>query len=141
MAKTINPPMAVSLVSVTQHWGGAVRCWDDGMGQLWLYQDAGGTLGVVRAQTWEDAYDCVLDEILTPIPADEVAEAYGFPDQAALDAAIAAGAEPELVEGYQYQSNATGTGIVPIDLNGELLEPLTVERVRQMDLRVKLSAS
>ena len=41
---------------------------------------------------------------------------------------------PELVEGYSYQSNATGTGIVAHDLNGEQLEPLTVDLLERLEI-------
>jgi len=122
-----------------------VKFWDDGIGRLWLYRSADFDMGVVRAQTFEDAYDCVLDEILRPIDQDEVPEAYGFygPNkQAELDAAVEKAKEsgdyPELVEGFMYQPNSTGTGIVSISLNGECLEPLTDELLKECHLHVEI---
>lgn len=122
-----------------------VRFWDDGIGPLWLYRSADGDMGIVRAQTFEDAYDCVLDEILKPIPADEVPEAYGFygpnkQDDLAIaeTAARITNEYPELVEGFQYQPNGTGTGIVSICLNGECLEPLTDELLKECHLHVEI---
>ena len=124
--KTISPPMSTTIVSATSRFDHPIRFWDDGMGPLWLYRDAGGTIGIVRAQTWEDAYECVLDEILQPISVEDAKEAF---DE-----------NGELMEGYQFQPNSTGTGIVSIDLNGEQLEPLTVDLLRRMEIKVKLSA-
>lgn len=112
----------------------AVRFWDDGFGPLWIYRDAGGLIAIVRARVWMDAYESVLDEILAPIPPEDVHEAYDFRSNAELDAAVKAGKEPILIEGYEYQPNATGTGIVSIDLNGEYLEPLTKKLVKELGL-------
>lgn len=43
---------------------------------------------------------------------------------------------PELVEGYRHQSNATGSGIVSYDLNGESLELLTLELAERLELQI-----
>lgn len=40
----------------------------------------------------------------------------------------------DLIEGYEHQSNATGTGIVSIDLNGESLELLTPELLLRLEI-------
>ncbi len=40
------------------------RFWDDGFGPVWRYAETMGTLGVVRARTWDDAWNCVVDEIM-----------------------------------------------------------------------------
>jgi len=40
----------------------------------------------------------------------------------------------DLVEGYRYQSNATGTGVVSFDLNGEQLELLTPQLAKDLGL-------
>ena len=60
-----------SLVSVTNSYGRLINIYDDGYGPLWVYRTAGGIDGVVRAMTWNDAYECVLDEILKPISAED----------------------------------------------------------------------
>jgi hypothetical protein len=77
-----------------------LEVYDDAWwGKLWVYGDEFGATHVVRAQSSDDALDCIYD-LLTPIPEDELDEA--FPE----------GPEGDLAEGYQFQSNATGTGIV-----------------------------
>lgn len=40
------------------------RTWDAGFGPLWVYEEPFGILGVIRAKTWEEAYECALDEIM-----------------------------------------------------------------------------
>ena len=110
-------------------YGNAIPVWDDGFGPLWVYRDEMGIVGIVRAQTWHDALDCAYDELLKPIADDEIPEAYGFDSQAALDAAVALARDgrceyPDLDEGYSYQSNSTGNGIVAPSYN-EALDELT----------------
>ena len=110
----------------TRH-GSPIQAYDDGYGSLWVYRDSMGITGIVRAQTWDDAYEIVLDEFLKPIDQGEVHEAYGFDTPADFHAALEGGESDQvaLVEGYHYQPNATGTGIVATDLNGEALDRLT----------------
>lgn len=43
---------------------------------------------------------------------------------------------PDLVEGYTYQSNSTGTGVVAHDLNGETLDALTLELANHLELHI-----
>ena len=118
---------------IVSQYGREIRFWDDGFGPLWVYRESLGRLGYVRALTWEEAYECVLDEILDPIPVSELHEAYGFDSQAEFEEAVNTRPETmELCEGYQYQSNSTGTGIVAIDLNGESLDLLTPELLSQI---------
>ena len=44
-----------------------VRTWDCGRGAAWVYMQSCGpfmeVVGVVRAETWEEAYDAAIDEI------------------------------------------------------------------------------
>ena len=155
-----------SLESVASEYGTPIRTYDDGYGPLYVYRTSLGVTGIVRAQTWHDAYDCVLDDILTPIDASEIPDAYGAfeylrdhptlgqfwrksadghssswklkrvtPSQLAAEIfacrSKSAEFQPELQEGYQYQPNATDTGIVSIDLNGESLDLLTPEFIER----------
>lgn len=147
------------LVKAVNEYGQEIKTYDDGFGPLWVFQQSWGISGLVRAQSWESAYEIVEDYILAPISAEDVIEAYGyyvvpeFPLQkdkgkwfahedqnivplAQFDNEADARTfcsqqintlEVELVEGYSYQSNATDTGIVQHDLNGEQLERVTAE--------------
>lgn len=56
----------------------AIPIYDDCSGQLWVHRNEYGVCRVIRAGSWEDAYDIVLDES-PPIPLEDVPEAYnGF---------------------------------------------------------------
>lgn len=122
---------------------------DDGWGQLYLAGMEYGAMHLIRATSWESAYEAWVDE-LPPVPDDEIHEAYGLNSAEELAAIVAViedsatdaqrrtvqaildsnrymewnGNKPESVddvieyplpiEGYRYQSNATGTGIVNV---------------------------
>ena len=47
--------------------------------------------------------------------------------------------ELDLVEGYEYQPNATGTGIVSIDLNGQDLRPLDEDLRSHLGITVQVT--
>lgn len=52
-----------SLKSIRGRFGHSIPFWDDGFGPLWIHRDSMGIDGVVRAQSWEDAYSCWEDEL------------------------------------------------------------------------------
>lgn len=158
-----------ALKGATTCKGYALKTYDDGFGPLWVYSEACGPMGVVRALSWEDAHGIVQDEIMTRVPREDLLDAFGlyvvehegvhslcvdsnFIDDGqwvwlnfsgigvehreigrytTAEAAAAAGlkyAEIEqldLMEGYEFQPNATETGIVTYDLNGQDLRPLS----------------
>ena len=117
----------------------------------WLYPDA-----AIRADSFESAYEAWIDERPT-IPADEIPEAYGAFDklvewmekrghentQHLRDFCNRNAAaffrlqtsnrdcwdEWPLIEGYQYQSNANGTGIVGTDYD-ERLDDIPADEIR-----------
>lgn len=60
------------LVAVYNKWGRALPMYDDYSGGLWLYEEANGFSGVVRASSWEEAHEIVVDEIM--LDADEDAK-------------------------------------------------------------------
>jgi len=130
------------IVSVHSKFDTPIKWYDDGYGPLWVYRNSMGVAGVIRAMNWHDAYDIVLDEILTPIEQNEIPEAYGFYGENAEHAfAIACEneAEMDLTEGYQFQPNSTGTGIVSTDLNGEALDKLDSKLWKDLGLKIKIA--
>ena len=167
----INDQQTLVGARQTHSWneyGTPMKTYDDGFGPLWLYREAGGLQGIVRAQSWESAYEICQDEIMTRVPQDEVIEAYGFytldrsePGNPRYQALRDAGEllaefntryeaekycldtiqreECDLAEGYEYQSNATGTGIVSFDLNGQSLGQLTPELAERLGIRIQVS--
>jgi hypothetical protein len=145
-----------------------IRYYDDGIGKLWIFRNTCGIVGIVRAQDEGSAYVIVRDEFDKPIPADELHEAYGAFDKLleslqergyentlelrrkvsrltplyfrliSQNEELIQSGGLELIEGYEYQSNATGTGIVAIDLNGESLEALTLELLERYEIEVSV---
>lgn len=157
-----------SLVSVKTKWGNDVPWYDDGIGPLWVCCNSLGVFGVIRAQDWDAAESIIRDEILKPIPEDEVLEAYGYTVSCSngkwkgvydwggwadktifvIEADTKEEAEvlckehmndgdAGLVEGYSYQDNFTGTGIVRHDLNGEQHHLLTLEGLSRYGLVIE----
>lgn len=61
-----------TLKSAKSEFGHDIKVYDDGFGPLWIYQESSGLVGIVRASSYEDAWDCILDEILTPVASDEL---------------------------------------------------------------------
>lgn len=102
-------------------WNLPLHTYDDGLGPVWIYSEGHGPRMVVRALSFDKAYEIILDE-LPPIPQEDLPEAYGYYGagaeicfQDAVSAATLGIFEyPELVDGYRYQPNATGTGIVEL---------------------------
>jgi len=60
--------------------GYTIRTYDDGFGPLWIHRDSMGISGIVRAQTWNDAYSIVEDEFFPEASEtiEELVKEYGF---------------------------------------------------------------
>jgi hypothetical protein len=58
----------------------AIKTYDDGFGPLWISRNTLGINGIVRAQTWEDAYGICEDEFFSEADKsiDEIVKEYGF---------------------------------------------------------------
>lgn len=129
------------LVSAT-HNGYPLKVCDDAFGPLYLYIESHGPVGLIRTIDWYSAYDLVLDEILTPIKPDRVPEAYGFDCprdfELACQTTIDGYPDRELAEGYHYQSNMTGTGIVASDPEYATLNQLTPGLVDIHNIEIQL---
>src|SRR5690349_16839590 len=50
------------LTGATGRFGHAISVYDDGFGSLYVHRDSMGISGIVRAQSWEDAYGICEDE-------------------------------------------------------------------------------
>lgn len=114
-----------------------LRHYDDGgIGEacLWVYRESLGPVGVVRASSWGDAYEIVLDCIMDDAEAGDPDNYASFYDD---------NAEPDdLAEGVHYRPNGVPTDnglsscLAAEDLNGSSLELLTPELAE--DLRIVL---
>jgi hypothetical protein len=139
MDKQITPKDETTLIGCTLDTGFSIReltVSDDCWGPLWIYGQEFGPTMVVRASTFETAYEIAIDESKTIAPAD-VPEAYGFDTQDKLAAAADQGEWPELIEGYRHQANCTGTGIVATG-HYEWCEELTRETLERFNLRLTI---
>ena len=59
-----------TLVGASMHEGRIkIPVYDDGFGQLYIHRDSMGIGGIVRAQSWEDAYSICEDEFF-PAPSE-----------------------------------------------------------------------
>lgn len=93
---------------------------------------------LIQAYSYEDAWEAWLDESET-VPREDLIEAYGRDGESYYDLAntanpdvtlelikeiahemLNADPDPELLEGYHYQSNSTGTGVVFLDYSATL---------------------
>lgn len=69
-----------SLVSARFNSGTPIQTYDDGFGPLFILRDSMGVQGIIRAQSWEDAYSIAEDEIFPDcdLSMDEIVKEYGF---------------------------------------------------------------
>lgn len=129
------------LTGATSRSRHVIPVYDDGFGPLWIHRDSMGISGIVRAQTWEDAYSICEDEFFPSgdeDAAEEMTKIEAMPEgeernhaQACFDEAF----------GYRgngrRESDGSTSYIYAKDLNGDSLEPLT-EQLRA-DLEIVLA--
>lgn len=131
------------LVSATTRHGYPIPCYDNGFGNLYVHRDSMGITGIVRAQTWEDAYSICEDEF--------------FPDadEEALEEIQALDSAPDdeehnhrracWDEAYGFRPNGRRTvdgkcsHIYAKDLNGDSLDPLTDDLIAELGLAINIS--
>lgn len=104
----------------------AQKTYDDGYGPLWLLRDSMGILGIVRARTWEDAYEIAEDEVFPKVSVEEQAsweKEYGEEFHES----------PLWQEAFGFCPNG---GYYEKDLNGEYLELLTPELCEALNLHL-----
>ena len=126
-----------TIKSVKFDHGLDIRFWDEGFGPLWVYRNSLGVLGVVRADTFEKAWSCVVDEILQDVdPDDEDSYARSYDSNAK---------EGELAEGCHWRGSGVPSNeglnshLAYEDLNGSSLDPLTVEDAVKMGIVIELA--
>ena len=145
-------------IVVKNSYGKEIDVYDDWGDKLFaaFRQFASDPFLIIRAKSWETAYEIMIDEA-PAIPDEDIPEAYGFdgwdsygekteetysPEtvQERFDAAIeemdAGGRPVELMEGYEYKSNFGNTsGIVATEEVG--LQEFGPEDAKQMALTVE----
>lgn len=130
------------LVSARFAHGTPIPVYDDGFGPLWVHRDSMGVSGIIRAETWEDAYGIAEDEFFPT--AEDASE-----EQARVNA-MSDGDEKNHEqacwdESYGYRSSGRGGptpdndfGIYAKDLNGDSLEPLTYKLIHDLNIVVEI---
>lgn len=117
-----------SLVSASRN-GYAIPVYDDGFGQLYIHRDSMGITGIVRAQSWEDAYGICEDEFFpaTTDTVEDFVKEYGenWHEDACWN------------EGYGFRPN--GGEIYDKDLNGDSLERLTAELAERLEIQLVIT--
>jgi hypothetical protein len=138
--------------------GYQIATYDDGFGPLWISRNSLGINGIVRAQSWEDAYEICEDEFFPEADEtiDELKTEYGFKREHVreTDAAgqfigwkLVETPDPEswpenecFQEGFGFRPNGPNEtdvlkhGIYSKDLNGDYLDPLTPELVKELGI-------
>lgn len=128
-----------SLVGATSKFGHSIPVYDEGFGQLYIHRDSMGISGIVRAQTWEDAYSICEDEFFPE--ADETIGDFKkeFGEDFYEDGVF--------MEQYGFRSNGQnsrdkiGHGIYAKDLNGDSLEVLTPELLKALEITLQVEDS
>jgi hypothetical protein len=134
-----------SLGGATSRFGHPIPVYDDGFGQLYIHRDSMGISGIVRAQTWEDAYSICEDEFF---PA---ADKEAWEEGARINA-MPLGDERDHAqacweEAYGFRSNSrrekdgSTSSVYAKDLNGDRLELLTPEILRHLEITLQIEAN
>lgn len=132
-----------TLVAAKGRFGHAIPVYDDGFGPLFIHRDSMGISGIVRAQTWEDAYSICEDEFFPA--ADEEAGA----EMARIDA-MEEGKERNHEqacwdEAYGFRNNSrresdgSMSSIYAKDLNGDYLERLTPSLLAELEITLEIA--
>lgn len=125
-----------SFVGAKTHYGSKLQTYDDGFGPLWVYRVPIATMGIVRAQTWEDAYSILEDEFFPDATEthEEFVKEYGedYTEDRCWN------------EAYGFRPNGRRTvegemsHIYQKDLNGDYLDLLTPELVAELELTLEI---
>ena len=120
-----------------------IPVYDDGYGKLYIHRTSIGISGIVRAQTWEDAYSICEDEFFPA--ADEEAGEESERIEAMDDGEEKSHAQACWDEAYGYRSNGkamkdgTISCVYAQDLNGDCLDLLTHDLVTRLEISLDIS--
>lgn len=122
-----------TLTGAKTRLGNPIRVYDDGYGSLYIHRDSMGISGIVRARTWEDAYEICEDEFFPSADEGAFVEPTTAHEQNCWD------------EAYGYRPNGKGgptperdQGIYAKDLNGDYLDVLTPELLERLEITLEI---
>lgn len=128
-----------SLVSAQFNHGTSIQTYDDGFGPLFILRDSMGVQGIIRAQSWEDAYSIAEDEMFPDCTetAEEITAEYGeFCEE-----------NPLFLEAYGFRPNGARSTENPMsflyakDLNGDALDLLTPEFAAELGITLNIQSN
>ena len=131
-----------SIVAAKSRFGQPIPIYDDGFGLLFIHRNSMGISGIVRAQTWEDAYSICEDEFFPS--GDEDANEESEKIEAMDDGEEKDHAQNCWEESYGYRGNGrkmddgSVSYIYAKDLNGDSLEKLTSELLALLGITLKI---
>lgn len=131
-----------SLVSAKFEHGTPIDIYDDGYGPLFIHRDSMGVSGIVRAQTWEDAYSICEDEFFPAGDEDAAEEMERI--EAMEDGDDKNHAQACWDEAYGYRGNSrrmpdgSASSIYARDLIGDSMEQLTPELVERLGIVLRI---
>lgn len=126
------------LVAAKNRFGNYIPIYDDGFGPLFIHRDSTGISGIVRAQSWEDAYSICENEFFPSADSEATEKSYS---------ALSEHEQACWNEAYGYRPNGIGgptpkedCGIYAKDLNGESLELLTAEFLAEWEITLEIES-
>lgn len=131
-----------TLTGAKTRFGNAIPVYDDGFGALYIHRDSMGISGIVRAQTWEDAYGICEDEFFPA--ADEDASEEMQRIDAMEDGEEKNHAQACWDEAYGYRNSSrkeedgTLSSIYAKDLNGDWLDVLTPALLAELEITLEI---
>lgn len=124
-----------TLIAAFTRFDNPIPVYDDGFGPLFIHRDSMGISGIVRAQSWADAYGICEDEFF-PAADDEARE-----EMKRIES-MEDGEEKEheqacFDEAYSFRPNG---GFYSKDLNGDRLDLLTPELLADLEIRLEIES-
>jgi len=124
------------LIGAKSRFGHKINTYDDGYGPLFIHRDSMGISGIVRAQTWEDAYSICEDEFFPAADEghDEWVREYGedYTDDGCWQEAYG------FRGNSRKESDGTLSSIYAKDLNGDSLDRLTPELLGELEITLEI---
>lgn len=131
------------LVGAKYRSGRSIKVYDDGFGPLFIHRDSMGISGIVRAQTWEDAYSICEDEFFPAGDEDANKEAVEIESMPNGDEKNHAQACWDESYGYRGNGRKEADGSVSYiyakDLNGDCLDRLTSALLAELEITLEIS--
>tara|TARA_R110002020_G_scaffold193923_3_gene394526 strand:- start:2807 stop:3610 length:804 start_codon:yes stop_codon:yes gene_type:complete len=130
------------LKSYPESEGSKIPIYDEGSGDLYISRDSMGINGIVRADSWEDAYGICEDEFFPPADEswEEMAKTFDCEGEELMEDAAwneSYGFRPN-GESIGKDKESPAPGIYSKDLNGDYLDVLTDELAKSLGITLDI---